>query len=65
MATFGTPERDAVASTPAPTGHGNPLTVPAAITLWAVVGGLLGSTSQHLIVHAGSPVAVVRLDDGR
>ena len=30
-----------------------------------VVGGLLGSTSQHLIVHAGSPVAVVRLDDGR
>jgi nucleotide-binding universal stress UspA family protein len=30
-----------------------------------VVGGLLGSTSQHLIVHSGSPVAVVRLDDGR
>jgi nucleotide-binding universal stress UspA family protein len=28
-----------------------------------LTGALLGSTSQHLVVHAGSPVAVVRPDD--
>lgn len=28
-----------------------------------LTGALLGSTSQHLIVHGGSPVAVVRPDD--
>ena len=54
MATFGTPERDDVASTPAPTGHGNPLTVPAAITLWVVVGGLLGYGILQTVIKASA-----------
>ncbi len=49
MPELGTPEQ---AGTPAP--HVNPVTVPAAIGLWVLVGGLLGYGILQTIIKAAA-----------